>query len=187
VKQKNSKVTPDGTLVVDLEDGKSIIVTEDGYRIVDTDKIVYDSDGNIVRIIGDTDDIANVDGSVSDNRFVINNVSGNTIRYMITIEVSSNYEDYASKWLDPKFLKFNIVENANYLENQEFGKIMEIGTVLEGNTIIIKDTYILYEATLENGKEANINLGIWLDYEDITNEYQDSVFVGTIKVYTETI
>ena len=37
------------------------------------------------------------------------------------------------------------------------------------------------------GEKAEINMGIWLDYTDITNDYQDSVFAGTIKVYTETV
>lgn len=187
IKEKSHKTTPKGDIVIDLENGESIIITGEGYRVVNTKDIVYDVDGNIVKIIGDEDDIAEVEGSVSDNRFVINNVSGNTIKYMITIEVTDNYKQYALKWLDTRFLRFNIVQNSNYLENQKFGDILEIGTTLEGNVVIDKETYILYESTLENGEKADINLGIWLDYEDITNEYQDSVFAGTIKVYTETV
>lgn len=187
IKEINHKTTKDGTTVIDLENGKSIIITEEGYRIVDTNKIVYDVDGNIVKIIGDEEITADIEGSVSDNRFVITNESGKSIKYMVTLEVSDNYKEYAPKWLDTKFLRYNIVENSNYIENQIFDKKLEIGTVLEGNVKIEKETYILHEATLENLKKAEINLGIWLDYEKITNAYQDSVFVGTIKVYTETI
>ena len=64
---------------------------------------------------------------------------------------------------------------------------MSIGTKLQGDVEIKKETYILYEGTLESGKSSEVNLGIWLDYDDITNDYQDSVFVGTIKIYSETI
>lgn len=187
IKETNHKTTPNGTIVIDLENGKSIIITEEGYRIVDTNKIVYDIDGNIVKIIGDEEITADIEGSVSDNRFVITNESGKKIKYMITLEVSDNYKEYAPKWLDTKFLRYNIVENTNYIENKTFDKKLEIGTVLEGNVKIEKETYILHEATLDNLKKAEINLGIWLDYEEITNAYQDSVFVGTIKVFTETI
>ena len=187
VKEKNNKITKNGTIVINLEDGNSIIISNEGYRIVETNKIVYDVDGNVARIIGDEEITVDIDGAVSDNHFIISNDSGHKIKYMITLEVSDNYEDYAPKWLNPKFLRYNIVENSNYLENKRFEKKLEIGTVLEGNTIIQKETYILHEATIENEKEADINLGIWLDYEEITNEYQDSVFVGTIKVYSEII
>jgi len=187
IKEITNKVTPDKTIVIDLEDGNSIIITEEGYRVIETDKVVYDEDGNIAKILGDEDYTIEIDESVSDNRFVITNISGNKIKYMVTMEVTDNYQKYAPKWLNPKFLRYNIVENANYLENQMFDKKLEIGTELEGNTIIQNETYILYEQTLENKEKANINLGIWLDYEKVTNDYQNSVFVGTIKIYTETI
>jgi len=186
-KGKSYKTTPDGTIVVDLEDDNSIIIVEEGYRVVKTQNIVYDGDGNIVRIIGDEDDIPNED-SISDNRFVITNSSGNKIKYVIALEVTDDYKQYAPKWLDPRFLRFNLVENNKYFENQTFGdKKLEIGTVLEGGAKIKNETFILYESVIENGEKAEIVLGLWLDYTDITNDYQDSVFAGTIKVYSETI
>lgn len=187
IKEKKHKTTPDGIIIIDLEDNNSIIISDDGYRIVETKNIIYDVDGYIAKIIGDEEITADIEGSVSDNRFTINNNSGKTIKYMVVLEESPNYQDYAPKRLDTRFLKFNIVANSEYLENQNVEKKLEIGTILEGNAIIENETYILYESTLENGEYATINLGMWLDYKDITNEYQDSVFVGTIKVYSETI
>ena len=64
---------------------------------------------------------------------------------------------------------------------------LEIGTKLQGDVTIDKETYILYEGKLSSAESAKANLGIWIDYDNIPNEYQDSVFVGTIKVYSETI
>lgn len=184
IKEISHKELPDGTIVIDLEDGTSIIIDKDGYMVVDTDNIIYDSDGNIAKILTEED---SKDDAVSNNRFVITNNSGNKINYMVTIELSDNYKLYASKWLDPKFLRFNVIVNSTYLENQLFQEKLSIGTILEGNTKITKETYVLYRGVLEDNAKADIDLGIWLDYEEITNEYQDSVFVGTVKIYSETI
>lgn len=186
IKEINHKETPNGTLVINLEDGNSIIKDENGYRVVPTDKIIYDRDGNIKGISGE-DDIKEDSDSVSDNHFIIENKGNDDVKYLVTIEVSDNYQKYASKKLNPTYLKYNMVINSTYLENQKLNNLLPIGTILENNTKITKETYVLYEGTLESGKVADVTLGIWLDYTDITNEYQDSVFVGTITVYSETI
>ena len=186
IKEIHHKETPNGTLVINLEDGNSIIKDENGYRVVPTDKIIYDRDGNIKGISGE-DDIKEDSDSVSDNHFIIENKGNDDVKYLVTIEVSDNYQKYASKKLNPTYLKYNMVINSTYLENQKLNNLLPIGTILENNTKITKETYVLYEGTLESGKVADVTLGIWLDYTDITNEYQDSVFVGTITVYSETI
>lgn len=186
IKEINHKETPNGTLVINLEDGNSIIKDENGYRVVPTDKIIYDRDGNIKGISGE-DDIKEDSDSVSDNHFIIENKGNDDVKYLVTIEVSDNYQKYASKKLNPTYLKYNMVINSTYLENQKLNNLLPIGTILENNTKITKETYVLYEGTLESGKVADVTLGIWLDYTDITNEYQDSVFVGTITIYSETI
>ena len=184
IRQIDKKVTPDGTIVIDLEDGRSIIIDENGYRIVETDDIVYDEEGNIVKIIGDEIEIPeedeDKDDSVSDDHFVIKNYGKETIKYIVTIEASDSYKNYAPVWLDPMYLRYNMVINSKYLEGQKITKKIDIGTVLEGNTKIERETYILYEDS------ADITLGMWLDYTDITNDYQNSVFVGTITIYCET-
>lgn len=186
IKEINHKETPNGTLVINLKDGNSIIKDENGYRVVPTDKIIYDRDGNIKGISGE-DDIKEDSDSVSDNHFIIENKGNDDVKYLVTIEVSDNYQKYASKKLNPTYLKYNMVINSTYLENQKLNNLLPIGTILENNTKITKETYVLYEGTLESGKVADVTIGIWLDYTDITNEYQDSVFVGTITVYSETI
>lgn len=186
IKEINHKETPNGTLVINLSDGNSVIKDENGYRIVPTDKIVYDKDGNIKGITGE-DDVKDDSNSISDNHFVIENKGNDDVKYLVTIEVSDNYKDYANVKLNPIYLRYNMVVNSTYIENKKFDNILPIGTILENNTKITKETYILYTGTLESGKTADVTLGIWLDYADITNEYQDSVFVGTITIYSETI
>lgn len=184
VNETGHKVTPSGTIIINLEDGNSIIIDDNGYRIIETNKIIYDKDGNIKGIEGE---IEITDESISNNSFVIENLGSDNVRYKVVIEVSDDYKDYAPVKLNPIYLRYNIVVDTFYLENQSFSKQMAIGTKLQGNVTIEKETYILYEGELKSGSKANVDLGIWLDYDDITNDYKNSVFVGTIKVYSETI
>lgn len=190
IKEKNTKATPDGTIVINLEDNRTVIIDDKGYRIVDTEDIVYDENGNIVKIIGDEIEIESteddLDDSVSNNHFVIKNYGKENIKYVVSIEASDDYKDYAPVWLDPMYLRYNMVINSKYLEGQKITKKIDVGTVLEGNTKIERETYILYEGLLISGDSVDINLGMWLDYADITNDYQNSVFAGTIKIYCET-
>ena len=179
------KTTPDGTIVINLEDGNSIIIDDKGYRIVETDKIIYDGKGNIKGIEGEIDN--GDDSSMSESNFVIENIGSDDVNYMVVLELSDNYTDYAPVKLNPIYLRYNIVVDSNYLENQLFNKKLEIGTKLQGDVTIDKETYILYEGSLKSGSKAEVNFGTWLDYDDITNDYKNSVFVGTIKVYSETI
>lgn len=184
--EKEHKYLPDKTLVIDLNDNNSIIINNIGYRVVETNKIIYDKDGNIKGIL-DEDDITDNNNSISNNNFTIENKGNDDIKYLITIEVSDNYKKYASIKLDPSYLRYNMVINTTYLEKKTLTNKLPIGTILENDTKITKETYILYEGILESNKSIDVSLGLWLDYTDITNEYQDSVFVGTIIVYSESI
>lgn len=186
VNEIGHKTTPDGTLIIDLEDGNSIIIDNNGYRVVETDKIVFDKDGNIKGITGE-DEIIDTSTSISNNHFVIENKGKDDVKCYITIETSDNYKKYANIKLNPTYLRYNIVANSSYLNNQRFNEVLPIGTILENDAKITKETFVLYTTVLSGGNSLDVNLGIWLDYTDITNDYQDSVYVGTIVVYTETV
>ena len=186
IKEKFHKTTTDGTIIINLENGMSVIIDDNGYRIIETDKIIYDPDGNIKGIFGE-ESTNEGDSSTYESNFVIENLGDDNVKFIVAIEISDNYKDYAPVKLDPIYLRYNLAADTHYLENKMFEKKMSIGTKLQGDVEIKKETYILYEGTLESGKSSEVNLGIWLDYDDITNDYQDSVFVGTIKIYSETI
>ena len=186
IKERFHKTTPDGTIIINLENGNSVIIDDNGYRVVETDKIIYDPDGNIKGIFGE-ESSSEEDSSTYESNFVVENLGDDNVKFIVAIEMSDNYTDYAPVKLDPIYLRYNLAADTHYLENQLFNKTMKIGTKLQGGVEIKKETYILYEGILESGKTSEVNLGIWLDYDDITNDYQDSVFVGTIKIYSETI
>ena len=67
----------------------------------------------------------------------------------------------------------------NVLDNNLKGSSTLNGLQLEN------DTYLLYEGNLEAYSTTTFKLGMWIDYEDITNEYMNSAFIGTVKVYVE--
>lgn len=186
VKEISNRTTKDGTIIINLEDGNSIIIDKNGYRVVKTDSITYDRDGNIASSSDDKDDDEKTE-SVTKNHITIENRGEEDVKYHIAIEISDNYKKYAKVALSPKYLRYNIVAGTTYLENQTFKNVLPIGTILEGNVKIKNETYILYTDKIRQGEKVEVDLGIWIDYLDITNDYQDSVFVGTLVVYSETI
>ena len=44
---------------------------------------------------------------------------------------------------------------------------------------------MIYEGEIEKLSELSIKIGMWISYENITNEYMNSAFIGTMKVYIE--
>ena len=50
---------------------------------------------------------------------------------------------------------------------------------------LTNNAYQIYEGKLPKSGEANIKIGMWVDYKTITNEYMNSAFIGTVRVYIE--
>ena len=48
------------------------------------------------------------------------------------------------------------------------------------------NNYLIYEGYIDKLSELTIDIGMWISYENITNEYMNSGFIGTMKVYIET-
>ena len=48
-----------------------------------------------------------------------------------------------------------------------------------------ENSYLIYEGKIDKLSELTVKVGMWVSYEDITNEYMNSGFVGTMKVYIE--
>ena len=47
------------------------------------------------------------------------------------------------------------------------------------------NNYLIYEGEIEKLSQLSIKIGMWISYEKITNEYMNSAFIGTIRVYVE--
>ncbi len=187
-KDVNKNTLPDGTIVTEFEDDDKVMIEyPDGTVIVtDKDNIKYDEDGNIEDI--DTGLVVDMEDKDEDdeinNDITITNPTNKDLKYRLVIEETDNYSKYNVKRLPADFVKYQVDVDYNnstpkYLNNN----IWTIGDILEGGLKIEKDTYILYEGIIEAKSSVNVSLSLWLDYENMTNENQNSAFIGTIKAY----
>lgn len=187
-KEVGKNTLPDGTIVTEFEDvDKVMIEYPDGTVIItDKDNIKYDEDGNIEDI--DTGLVVDMedkeDDDEIDNDITITNPTNKDLKYRLVIEETDDYSKYNVKRLPADFVKYQIDVDYNnstpkYLNNN----IWTMGDILEGGLKIEKDTYILYEGVIDAKSSVDINLSLWLDYENMTNENQNSAFIGTIKAY----
>ena len=187
-KEVGKNTLPDGTIVTEFEDvDKVMIEYPDGTVIItDKDNIKYDEDGNIEDI--DTGLVVDMEDKEEDdeidNDITITNPTNKDLKYRLVIEETDDYSKYNVKRLPADFVKYQIDVDYNnstpkYLNNN----IWTMGDILEGGLKIEKDTYILYEGVIDAKSSVDINLSLWLDYENMTNENQNSAFIGTIKAY----
>ena len=52
---------------------------------------------------------------------------------------------------------------------------------------LTNNTYLLCEGSIDKLSSTSVKIGMWIDYDTITNEYMNSAFIGTVKVYVETL
>lgn len=187
-KDVGKNTLPDGTIVTEFEDDDKVMIEyPDGTVIVtDKDNIKYDEDGNIDNI--DTGLVVDMEDKDEDdeidNDITITNPTNKDLKYRLVIEETDNYAKYNVKRLPVDFVKYQIdVDYNNSTPKYLNTNIWTMGDILEGGLKIEKDTYILYEGIIDAKSSVDINLSLWLDYENITNENQNSAFIGTIKAY----
>ena len=187
-KDVNKNTLPDGTIVTEFEDDDKVMIEyPDGTVIVtDKDNIKYDEDGNIEDI--DTGLVVDMEDKDEDdeinNDITITNPTNKDLKYRLVIEENDNYSKYNVKRLPTDFVKYQVdVDYNNSIPKYLNNNIWTMGDILEGGLKIEKDTYILYEGIIEAKSSVNVSLSLWLDYENMTNENQNSAFIGTIKAY----
>ena len=187
INDTNEKTLPDGTNLTEYENDKMLIEFPDGsVIIVDKGNIKYDEDGNIEEI--DTGLVVDMEDDAEENEvennIKITNPTNKELKYRLVIEETEDYDKYSVKKLSSKFVKYQVdVEYVNsgikYLDN----KIWTIDDILEGGLKIERPTFILYEGLISPKSTVNVSLNMWLDYENMTNDEQNSAFIGTIKAY----
>lgn len=187
INDTTEKNLPDGTNLTEYENDKVLVEYPDGSSvIVDKDNIKYDEDGNIDKIdsglVVDMDDVD--EENEIENNIKITNPTDKELKYRLVIEETEDYDKYNVKKLSSKFVKYQVdVEYVNngikYLDNN----IWTIDDILEGGLKIERPTFILYEGIISPKSTVNVSLNMWLDYEKMTNNEQNSAFIGTIKAY----
>ena len=71
--------------------------------------------------------------------------------------------------------------NGNKIINNVLDKKLDNTSGIENG----RNSYLIYEGKIDKLSELTVKIGMWISYEDITNEYMNSGFVGTVKVYIE--
>lgn len=174
-----------------IHDDIKIIYYDNGYAEViqgDLDIIVQKSehikyDDNIFEIVDGTKEV-NIKDFIDIKSLELNNKNNKEMNYIIVLEETDNYAKHkASRRLPNEYVNYSIYLNGNK-SNGTLDNNIKDSSKYEGLNLS-NNTYLLYEGKLKSLEQTDIKIGLWISYENITNEYMNSAFIGTLKVYVE--
>lgn len=183
---KYTKVKDDKT-----NDNIKIIYYDNGYAeiiynnlnvmVKNSEHIRYNN--NIFEIIdNDKKDVIEIKDIMDIKNIKLENKNNTMSNYMIVLEESNNYKKHnISKRLPSQYINYNIYVNGNKIINNVLDKRLDNTSGIENG----RNSYLIYEGKIDKLSELTVKIGMWISYEDITNEYMNSGFVGTVKVYIE--
>lgn len=194
--------TSSGEQIIDFENGKSQVIKSDGTSyIINTDQLIFSPSGEITRestdvsknsqdkdsdddsddgdiYVSEAENKYNKVKNIEDTTFMIRNDSSKSKKLRITIEEISNYNAYQTKRLDPKYVKFQATIGDEYVPASRLvNNIWRDGTG--------KVNYVIYEGKLNVKEKVTVALSLYVDYAELTNDYQNTGFIGTIHIYVE--
>ena len=185
---KEEKEILNGIKIIYYENNYAEIIYKDLSILVEkSEHIVYDD--STLEIINNDQFNENIDINdfMNIKEITLKNTNDKEADYMIVLEETDDYSKYnIEKRLANEFINFNILVNNKKINNQVLNNNIK-GTPLAGGLSLKNNTYLLYEGNLSPNEEAEIKLGLWISYENITNEYMNSAFIGTLKVYVESL
>lgn len=212
-KQTSTKKTTDGYEVINFDNGKSQVIKKDGSSfIIDTNKLIFDTSGNITSKEDKEEDKKNNnnDNNEDDNNNDIEKPS-NPIEGMYVSEAENKY-NYSKSIEDTNFIikntnnrpkKFRIVieEVSDYKKykiarlDPKFVKFQAtIGDNFVSATKLTSEpwtdennniNYVIFDGTIGAKATLEVALTLYVDYEPLDNSYQNKAFIGTIKVYVD--
>ena len=194
----NNTIKENDTLIIDnkvfkatkkleIQDNIKIIYYENNYAEVikdDLSIIVEKSehiryDDNIFEIVYQGKEKIDIKDFMDIKSITLNNDNNKSINYIVVLEESKNYQQY--KKLSNEYIRYNTYINGKSNKDNILNNNLKGNKKYQFNN----NTYLLYEGTLERYSKIEIKIGMWIDYETITNEYMNSAFIGTVKVYIE--
>ena len=112
----------------------------------------------------------------------LENTNSKKMNYIVVLEETNNYGKHdIDKVLPSDNIKYNIYVNNNKYYNRTLNNNLKDNKDYSfGN-----NTYLLHEGVIESNSNVELNIRMWISYNEIVNEYMDSTFIGTIKVYVE--
>ena len=174
-----------------IHDDIKIIYYDNGYAEViqgDLDIFAQKSehikyDDNIFEIIDGTKE-TKIEDFIDIKTVELNNKNNKDMKYILVLEETDNYIKHkADNRLPNEYVNYSVYINGNKTTGVMTNNIKDSknyeGLDLKNNT------YLLQEGTLSPLQISDIKIGLWINYENITNEYMNSAFIGTLKIYVE--
>lgn len=178
----DEKKTKDNIKIIYFDNGYAEIIYNNlNVMVKNSEHIRYND--NIFEIIdNDKKDVIEIKDIMDIKDIKLENKNNTVSNYMIVLEESNNYDKYKiSKKLPSKYINYNIYVNGNKIINNVLDKKLDNTSGIENG----ENSYLIYEGKIDKLSELTVKVGMWVSYEDITNEYMNSGFVGTMKVYIE--
>lgn len=178
----DKKKTKDNIKIIYYDNGYAEIIYNNlNVMVKNSEHIRYND--NIFEIIdNDKKDVIEIKDIMDIKDIKLENKNNTVSNYMIVLEESNNYDKYKiSKKLPSKYINYNIYVNGNKIINNVLDKKLDNTSGIENG----ENSYLIYEGKIDKLSELTVKVGMWVSYEDITNEYMNSGFVGTMKVYIE--
>lgn len=159
-----------GDLDIIVGKSKHIVYDDNVFEIIDNEKSNFD--------IEDFMDIKSID---------LNNIENSKCKYIIVLEETNDYTKHnVSRRLDNEFINFSVYINGKNYNNNVLNNNIKDTKEYDGLDYT-NNTYLLFDGILDEYEKANVKIGMWVSYENITNEYMNSAFIGTVKIYIEKI
>ena len=174
-----------------IHDNIKIIYYDNGYAEViqdDLDIIVQKGDhikydDNIFEIIDDNKEV-NIEDFINIKTVELSNKNDTEVKYTVVLEETSDYAKHnVNRRLANEYIDYSIYAEGKKIDgtlNNNLKFSSEYNGIDKTN-----NTYLLYEGTLKKLETSDIQIGFWVSYENITNEYMNSAFIGTLKIYME--
>ena len=169
--------------VIYYDNGYAEVIYNNTSIIVEkSEHINYDD--NVFEIIdsNNSNNIINIKDIMDVKGIKLENKNTSKANYMIVLEETNDYKKHnITRRLSNEYINYNVYVNGNIVKDKVLNNKLDNTSGITNK----KNNYLIYEGEIEKLSELSIKIGMWISYENITNEYMNSAFIGTMKVYIE--
>lgn len=169
--------------VIYYDNGYAEVIYNNTSIIVEkSEHINYDD--NVFEIIdsNNSNNIINIKDIMDIKGIRLENKNTFKANYMIVLEETNDYTKHnITRRLSTEYINYNVYVNGNIVKDKVLNNKLDNTSGITNKN----NNYLIYEGEIEKLSELSIKIGMWISYENITNEYMNSAFIGTMKVYIE--
>ena len=179
----DEKKVHDNIKVIYYDNGYAEVIYNNTSIIVEkSEHINYDD--NVFEIIdsNNSNNIINIKDIMDIKGIKLENKNTSKANYMIVLEETNDYKKHnITRRLSTEYINYNVYVNGNIVKDKVLNNKLDNTSGITNKN----NNYLIYEGEIEKLSELSIKIGMWISYENITNEYMNSAFIGTMKVYIE--